>query len=409
MKKFTLDELIFFALCLFAFSVIFSVTVVEAALLLALGLLLAKKYGEKALGDIRTALTGHPLFTPWMLYLGVCLLTSLTAYYPLKGLGQLNSDLLKYVCLSALFLTVKKENLPALSGFYIAAAVVSALIGVGQVAHIFPSNFEPSSVRANALMNAVRYSEVMTIAFMLLLARLVIPARETVKNEGLYLKLSAVLVFVSILLSQTRGAYLGLIAGVGTMLYFSGPYRKKLAACAGIMLVLAALFMTANTGMRSRLLVMSGKKTAETSGNSPSVAINIRMALWELGFKMFKEHPVVGIGPDNVKPVFTRFQPEQIGYEKTWGSLHSLYIHQAAERGLLGLGALLFLFAAMFNFARERYRAAKSPYALWAVCALPSYYVVNLTEISFQHVHTAFAIFLALAFAAAAGEERLNG
>lgn len=373
MKKYTLEELVFFALGLFSFSVIFSVTAVEAALLLALGLLLTKKYGEKTLGDIRPALTGHPLFKPWLAYLGICLLTSLTAYYPFKGLGQLNSDFLKFVCLFTLFRAVRRENLPALSLFYAAGAVISALIGVGQVAHIFPSNFDPSSVRANALMNAVRYSEVMTIAFMLLLARLVVQAKETIKHEGLFLKLAAALVFVSVLLSQTRGAYLGLIAGVTTMLYFSGPYRKKMAACAGIMLVLAALVMTGNTGMRSRVLVLSGQKTAETSGNSPSVAINIRMALWKLGLKMFREHPVVGIGPDNVKRVFTRFQPEQIGYEKTWGSLHSLYIHQAAERGLLGLGALLFLFAAMFNFARKRYRAVNSPYALWALCALPAY------------------------------------
>ena len=75
---------------------------------------------------------------------------------------------------------------------------------------------------------------------------------------------------------------------------------------------------------------------------------------------------------------------------------------------LLGLGVLLLLFLSMFLFALKRYRAAAGPYALWALCALPAYYVMNLTEISFQHVHTAFAVFLALAFAAAAEEEKRN-
>ena len=407
MKKFTLDELIFFALCLFAFSVIFSVTAVEAALLIALGLLLAKKHSEGTLPAVRPSLTSHPLFLPWLVYLAICLLTSLTAYYPLKGLGQLNSDFLKFVCLFTLFQSLKREALPALSIFYISGAALAALIGIGQVAHIFPSNFDYASVRANALMNAVRYSEVMTIAFMLLLARLVIPVKETFRRENLFYKLVSVPVFISILLSQTRGAYLGLIAGVLTMLYFSGPYRKKMAAFAALMLFIAALLMATNAGMRSRLLVMSGKKTSELTGNTPSVAINTRLELWKLGLKMFKAHPVVGIGPDNVKPVFTRFQPVQIGIEKTWGSLHSLYLHQAAERGLLGLGALLFLFWAMFAYARGRFRAAASPFALWALCALPAYYMMNLTEISFQHVHTAFAIFMALAFSAAAGEEKV--
>jgi len=106
-----------------------------------------------------------------------------------------------------------------------------------------------------------------------------------------------------------------------------------------------------------------------------------------------------------VKKVFKRFHPEPVGYLDTWGSLHSIYIHQAAERGLLGLGALLLLFAALFLFALRRYRTGPGPYTLWALCALPAYFVMNLTEISFQHVHTSFAIFLALAFAAAAEKE----
>jgi O-antigen ligase len=129
--------------------------------------------------------------------------------------------------------------------------------------------------------------------------------------------------------------------------------------------------------------------------------VNIRLELWQLGWKMFKAHPVLGVGPDNVKKVFKKFHPEPIGYLETWGSLHNLYIHQAAERGILGLGALLLLFGALFLFALGRYRASNSPYALWALCALPAYFAMNLTEISFQHVHTAFAILMALAFASA--------
>jgi len=116
---------------------------------------------------------------------------------------------------------------------------------------------------------------------------------------------------------------------------------------------------------------------------------------------------VLGVGPDNIKRVFKKFHPEPFPEEGIYGTLNNLYVHQAAERGILGLAALLLLFASMFLFALKRFRAAKSPYALWAVCALPAFYVVNLTEISFQHVHTAFAIFLALAFSAAVEEEKV--
>jgi O-antigen ligase len=113
----------------------------------------------------------------------------------------------------------------------------------------------------------------------------------------------------------------------------------------------------------------------------------------------------VGVGPDNVRRVFKKFHPEPFPEEGIYGTLNNLYVHQAAERGLLGLGALLFLFLALWRYALENFRRSRSPYALWALCALPAFYVVNITEISFQHVHTSFAIFMALAFGAAADKE----
>ncbi|OGS02548.1 MAG: hypothetical protein A3I76_04950 [Elusimicrobia bacterium RIFCSPLOWO2_02_FULL_61_11] len=403
MKKFTLDELIFFALCLFAFSVIFSVTVVEAALLIALGLLLAKKYGEKTLGSIRPDLTGHPLSASWLLYLGICLLTSLTAYYPLKGLGQLNSDFLKYACLFTLLLAVKKEHLPKLSVVYTAAAALSGLFGVFEA--VRPTLAVGGGLaRAGVYMNAVRYGEAMTIAFLLILSRLLIPAKESFRRERMFYLLAAAPVFAAILFSQARGSYLGVMAGVIAIFSFAPGVRKKLLVCVVFMLAAVAGLWTATPVFKERMSAMATVKQGDFSANSASTGINVRIELWKLGYKMFKAHPVVGVGPDNIKRVFKKFHPEPFPEEGVYGTLNNLYIHQAAERGLPGLAALLFLFVSTFLFALKRFRAAKSPYALWALGALPAFYVVNLTEISFQHVHTSFAIFMALAFSAAAEE-----
>jgi len=398
-KKYSLDESLFFALGAFSFSVVFSVSAVEAALFLALGLLIAKKRRENTLDAVKPALTGHPLFLPWLVYLGVCLLTALTAYYPLKGLGQLNSDFLRYLCLSTLLLAVKKAHLPGLSAVYTLAAFSAAVIGITEATCTTAS-------RADAFMNAVRYSEVLIIALALILSRLIIPVKESFPREQLFYKLAAMPVFISILLAQTRSSYLGVIICVMTMLYFARPSRKRMAAYAAIMAVTGTLVVTNNPAMVNRLSAMANTKKGDFSANSPSTGINTRLELWKLGLKMVKAHPVLGVGPDNIKKVFKKFQPEQIGAEETWGSLHNLYVHQAAERGLLGLGALLLLFAAMFIFALKRFRAARSPYTLWPLCALPAFFTMNLTEISFQHVHPAFAILLALAFSAAAEEER---
>ena len=405
MKKPSLNDLLRITLCFFAFSVIFSVTAVEAALLLTLALLLAGKYREGSLSGIRTALTGHPLFVPWLLYLGVCLLTSGAAYYPLKGLGQLNSDFLKYVCLFTLLLAVKKDHLPGLSAVYAAAAAVSALFGVFEAVRPVLSG-DGVLARAGVFMNAVRYGEAMTIALLLILSRLLLPSKESFRRERLFYTLAAAPVFAAIVFSQARGAYLGAIAGVLTIFVFAPQARKKLAVYIGLMLVAAAILGSAAPVLKNRLSAMLTVRHGDFSDSSPFTGINVRIELWKVGYKMFKAHPVLGVGPDNIKKVFKEFHPEPFPEEGIYGTLNNLYVHQAAERGILGVAALLLLFVSTFLFALKRFKASKSPYALWALCALPAFYVVNITEISFQHVHTAFAIFLALAFAASAEEEK---
>lgn len=394
------DNLILAALCLFAFSVVFSVTVVQIALFLAIIGLLIKKHREKSLSDILPSLVRHPLFVPWMVYLGVCLITALTAYYPSKGFGQLNSDFLKYVCLSALLMAVKKEYLSRLSTAYIAAAAISAVFGIAEVATSAMAGDSPVA-RAGVLMNAVRYGEAMTIAFLLALSRLLLPLKEDSARERLLYALAAALIFAAVVLSQTRGAWLGLATGLAVMFAFAAGSRKKLSVYIVAILVISTLIAYTTPPIKSRLAAMISPQTTDFAINSPNTGISVRLELWKLGYKMFKAHPVVGVGPDNVKRVFKKFHPEPFPEEGIYGTLNNLYVHQAAERGLLGLGALLLLFLTMFVYAAKLFKAKAGPYALWAVCALPAFYVVNLTEISFQHVHTAFAIFMALAFAAA--------
>jgi len=397
------DNLISAALCLFAFSVLFSVTAVQIALFLAIIGLLIKKHREHTLGDILPSLARHPLFVPWMIYLGVCLLTALTAYYPAKGLGQLNSDFLKYVCLSSLLLAVKKEHLPKLSAVYITAAAVSSAFGIWEA--LSPLLSGEQMARAGVFMNPVRYGEAITIALLLISGLLVMPPTSFSKQKKLLLAIAGILLLGTLILTQTRGAWLGLGVGLATMFIFASGARRKVGVLAAAMLLVAALVAAVSPALRGRISAVAELSHGRVSTDQANYGISVRLELWKLGYKMFKAHPVVGVGPDNIKRVFKKFHPEPFPEEGIYGTLNNLYVHQAAERGLLGLGALLLLFLTMFIYAAKLFKAKASPYALWAVCALPAFYVVNLTEISFQHVHTAFAIFMALAMAAAAEKE----
>jgi O-antigen ligase len=338
------------------------------------------------------------LFIPWLTYLGVCLLTAALAMYPAKAFGQFNSDFIKYLCLATLIVAVNKDRVQAISRFYAASAAISGVIGIWRTTLAVPGVSLAEEFRARAFMNSVRYGEIMAIALIFIVVRLVNSRKEDSKAERIFYAAMGVPVFVALIWSQTRGAYLGFAVGMLSLLVFGKGLRFRTLGLGAILAAILGVSAVLNPQVNERF---SGITQAVNTGKVRDESLNMRFEFWKLGLEMYKANPVFGIGPDNIKPAFTKFRPNLI-FGTTWGSLHNLYVQQAAERGSVGIIALLYLFGAMFLFALRKYRAAAGPFTLWAVCALPAFYAMNLTEISFQHVHTSFAIFMALAFAAAA-------
>lgn len=398
MKTDSADKFIPYSLAVFAFSLLFSVTAVQGAMLLAL-LLWSLSRGSGALTELRDRIPAQPLFKPWMFFLGACLLAAIAAYYPLKGLHGFKSDFNRFLCFTILMLTIRREHLPRLDSAFTAAAALAAIVGIYQAGYSIISG-DAEIRRASGFMNAIRYSELMGIALTLAASRLLFWENDSPGKRALY-GLTALACAAALILSQTRGAYLGAVAAIVALLYFAKGRRVRVLAMSAVVLAIGTAGIAVTPGAKARLAAMIDRNPAELTTNTPSTAINIRLELWSLGLDMVKEHPVTGVGPDNIKRVFKKFHPGPIGYEDVWGSLHNLYLHQAAERGLIGLAALLTLFGAMLRFAVKNLKSAFGPYTLWAAAVLPAYFVMNLTENSFQHVHTSYAILMALAFSAA--------
>lgn len=406
MTKDSADKTISCSLILFAFSLLFSVTAVQGAMLLAL-LAWALSRGSSVLADLKKEIPAQPLFKPWMFFLGACLLAAIAAYYPAQGLSGFKSDFNRYLCFATLILLVRKKHLPALDTAFTSAAALAALIGVFQSGTSLLTG-EAQIQRAGAFMNPIRYAMLMEIALTLSLARLVF-CDALSRRAKLFYGFTAIVCTAAIALSQTRGAYLGAAATIIALIYFSDARRLRAAALATALLASGAAITLLTPGMKERLAAMIDRTPAEYAADSHSTAINIRLDLWELGIEMIRANPLTGVGPDNIRKVFKTYHPEPIAHAEVWGNLHNLYLHQAAERGLIGLAALLTLFISMFRLALKNLRVRPGPHTLWAAAALPAYFVMNLTESSFQQVHTSYAIILALAFSAAAARAEDQG
>jgi O-antigen ligase len=192
------------------------------------------------------------------------------------------------------------------------------------------------------------------------------------KLEGTLSKLKAwgygvliVIFFIFFILGQTRGAFLGLIAGIFALVLYmivssKGKTRKWGAIGFGILVILGlGLYAVRNDSFvqnlpEGRLLQLSlTDSTAQT-----------RFWVWGEAWKGFLERPILGWGPENFTPVFDKFFNPQFyvpgANSETWfDRAHSVFFDYLVETGILGLLSYLAMFVVFYwDFVKKIYKNA---------------------------------------------------
>ena len=74
-----------------------------------------------------------------------------------------------------------------------------------------------------------------------------------------------------------------------------------------------------------------------------------RLLLWDAGRSMFLDHPVTGVGIQDLHPLIEKYRKP--GAHETHGHLHNVVVQVAATMGIVGLLALLGLWIGLFRTA----------------------------------------------------------
>ena len=171
---------------------------------------------------------------------------------------------------------------------------------------------------------------------LLLVAAFLLFAPDIGKWRWFWLPCAAV-VGIALILSDTRSIWIAaLLAGF----YLLWEWKKWAAIAMPAVLGLGLLVAPAAVQERVRSL---NQPHGETDSNAQ------RMIVWRTGWQMIKAHPLVGVGPEEIrkKTVFDAYLPADIHYPLPDGNyqhLHNIYIHYAAE---CGVPAALFLTVAL--------------------------------------------------------------
>lgn len=224
----------------------------------------------------------------------------------------------------------------------------------------------------------------------------------------IYFLIVALFGLVGVFITSTRGAYLGLLTGlvwVGVVTLLNSQKRKKIGYAIVIIIALFCISIGTLFAFRHSSFVKDTsflknisliESMAEGTGKTRLMAWNVAVVSW-------KEHPVVGWGPDNFYYAFNKYyNPDflKFGYQETWfDNAHNVVFNLLTTQGIVGLVTYLSIYAASFYLLyRMKKRGGKENLDIFIFTTgfLVAHFIHNLFV--FENITSYFYFFLLLAF-----------
>lgn len=152
--------------------------------------------------------------------------------------------------------------------------------------------------------------------------------------------------FLTVVFTFSRGGFLALCVVLGLLVLWRKP---PLVALLSGLLILVLLIPFLPATYFERIETILEYLPFQGADVRTEVSFRGRMSEYAVGFRMFRDNPVLGIGYDNYAANYLDYSM-RIGLDprRTERSAHSLYLEVLAEQGLLGL--LLFGFVLYSSF-----------------------------------------------------------
>jgi O-antigen ligase len=204
----------------------------------------------------------------------------------------------------------------------------------------------------------------------------------------------AALGFVALGLTLVRSAWLGCAGAIGLLVLLT----RRLALILPIVLALVV-----GLGVPS-----SFHKRFVKAFDPHDASATERLYFWHAGLRMVADAPLLGLGPGGVGRHYADYKHPD-GVRRHTGHLHNNLVQIAAERGLLGLAAWLWIWVAFFLRAARIYRALPpargDDRALVAgsLAAVTGFLVAGLLEYNFGDSEVIDLVLVAMALPFVAG------
>lgn len=269
----------------------------------------------------------------------------------------------------------------------VSAAVISAVIAwVGPYLPFFQDVIERGALRG-LIGNTIFFASYLMIPIGIAATMLV---EESSAEKRRYLGALAVFLVVSLVGSGSRGAFIGLAAGLTafTVGYIWLGTQKKVkyvisAAFAALAVLWVGLFATYR--LNPVILEQNAPILARLASISPSATTaSTRLMAWEIAFKGWQDKKLLGWGPENYEEVFnTYYNPAflRFGFSETqWDKPHNYALEVLVGAGVAGFAvyaALVGLLVGCLATMAKRAASEKQKTAFIILASTAVAYVVQ--------------------------------
>ena len=280
-----------------------------------------------------------PLKIPFLFFVLACLVAVFGAVdfsVSYKSLKRLLEILIFFWAVNCINSQDIRERLTLL---LIASATLSTLTGfyTSWETGINPAgNSLVEGVRAEGTMSVyMTYAGLLMLALLLASGKLIFSPKE---NKWIYIAFT--MMSVCLLFTFTRQAWLGVLAGGVFLIWF----RKKNLLWF-LPLILITIFAISPASVQWRINSLTNLEDAN---------LKRRVALWQGGWLVFNDHPLIGCGFKCID-VVNQDYPDPTGIIKRLRGMHSNFIQLAVDTGLFGLISWISIWVIYFMTLYQRF------------------------------------------------------
>lgn len=263
------------------------------------------------------------------------------------GLFTITHYVLYYFIGTAVFKNWKDWRL--LMQIFLGAGSIVMLFAVMQIGN---PNFllnQGSNRTASTLGNSIYVSG---YGLFLMFTSALLFFREKSRNWKIAYCLSASAGLVGLIFGGSRGALLGLLAGIGIAvlgyILVLKEYPRTRLALGGIILFVVLLGGVLFANRQSSLVMSIPAFGRILNTTSAELFEGPRMIAWTIAYESWKERPVFGWGPNNFFYAFNKYynpRSLEFGYGETWfDNAHNIIMNTLTVQGLFGLLIYLSIF-----------------------------------------------------------------